>query len=411
MSDVGNWLLAAALGALFASLWQQTRVARLRERLRLAERDHGRVQAAEDAATDLRVEIVRLEAAREADTERLAWIHTADEQLRASFQQLANTALEQQGERLSTSAQESVAPLVAGVERTLGELAREVRTLESQRQEAYTGLHKEIALLREAHRQLRDSASGLASALRSPNTSGRWGEIQLRRVVEMAGMVARVDFTEQPVLDRLRPDMVIHLPDGAAIPVDAKAPLKAFLAAAEARSDPERRKRLDTHVRDLRARITELGGKAYWKQLEHSADFVVMFLPNDASLAAAFERDPDLLDYAIRQRVLPATPVTLIALLKTVAYGWQQHHVAKNARTIAMLGEELHGRLQRFVRHLEATGQGLQSAVDAFNQSVGALERRVLPAARRLREAGALVEDVADIQPIASRPRTLRDVD
>ena len=405
------WLVAVAIGGGLAGLWQQARVVRLRERLNAAERDLASARTAEADAAALRVEVAQLHATRDADAERLAWIHTADEQLRGSFQNLASSVLEQHGERLEHRAHARVAPLVTGLEKTLDSLGHEVRTLETSRQEAYAGLHKEIALLRDAHRQLRDSAGGLAAALRSPNVRGRWGEVQLRRVVEIAGMVEHVDFSNQPQLDALRPDMVVHLPDGAAIPVDAKAPMAAFLAAAEAETAQQRRTQLDAHTRALRARIVELGSKAYWRHLEHSADFVVMFLPNDASLATVFERDPDLFDFAVRHRVLPATPITLIALLKTVAYGWQQHHVAKNARVIAGLGEELHERLGRFVSHLQGTGQGLESAVRAFNRSVGSLERRVVPAARRLREAGALATDLDPVEPVATSPRKLRDAE
>lgn len=371
------WLFGFAVGAAVSWLWQATRLARIGERLRSTE-------------------------------ERLAWIHTAEEQLRTSFRELAGEALERNGERFAARSAEQVERAVADVARTLDGLGGEVRALERAREGAYAGMQREIALLRDAHQRLRDTAGDLAEALRAPAARGRWGEVQLRRVVEMAGLAEHVDFVEQVTTgDGQRPDMVIQLPGDAILPVDAKAPLGAFLDAAEARDERARERCLDAHLRAVRARIAELSGRAYWRAFERAPDFVVMFVPNDAALAAAFARDPTLLDFALGRRVLPATPVTLLALLKSVAVGWQQQRVADNARTIAAQGTELFARLGTFLEHLQRLGRGLDGAVAAFNQSVGSLERRVMPAVRRLQAAGTHADPAPEVEPVERAARRL----
>ncbi|RMH23387.1 MAG: DNA recombination protein RmuC [Acidobacteria bacterium] len=399
------FVLGFAAGALLVALWLGGRSARLGERLRLLG---DRLRGAEEAMRErdaLRLELARLEAVRQADAERASWMEETTETLRDGFRSLAGEALETGAEQLAARSGETLAAAVAPVERSLAELRAQVRELELARRGAHAGLEREIALLRDAHRELRATAGRLASALRSPNVRGRWGEVQLRRVVEMAGLVEHVDFVEKPTVGGLRPDLVVHLPGGAVLPVDAKTPLHAFLEAADEKDDKARRRRLEAHRKALRQRIAELGQRAYWRQLERAPDFVVMFVPNDAALAAAFASDPELLDFAHAHRVLPATPVTLLALLKSVAYGWREQRVAHNARAIADLGRELHERLARFAGHLDKLGRGLDGSVAAFNRAVGALERRVMPAARRLGEAGATAADLPAVETVERRTR------
>ena len=401
------FLLGAVLGALLLWLWGLARVAVLRERL-----EQSRRQQAEDderAAENerLKIELATLEARHAADADRLAWIHTADEQLRASFQALAGEALQQSSQSLLERSGEQLRHLVEPVEKALGDLGSQVREIEKERHGAYEGLKQEIHLLRDAHGALRSTAAGLKQALQSSTVRGRWGEVQLRRVVEMAGLIEHVDFTEQPTVEGLRPDLIVHLPRGGVLPIDAKTPMNAFLEAAETDDPATRRALMDAHLKALKQRTAELGQRRYWDQFDNAPDVVVMFVPNEANLGSAFERDPEFLDFALRHRVLPATPVTLLALLKSVSYGWQQHRVAENARGIAHGGRELHSRLVVFLDHLRRLGKSLETATATYNQAVGSLERRVLPSARRLEEAGAAVEQVSEPEPVSVGVRSL----
>ncbi len=404
--DLLPFLLGAVLGALVSWLWSRGRTAVLRERLEQSTR---RLADAEAAGIDnerLRIELATLEARRAADAERLAWIHTADEQLRTTFQALAGETLQQSSDDLLGRSREQLHHLVEPALKALDALGTQVREVEKDRRGAYDGLKQEIHLLRDAQVALHSTTVGLEQALKSSGVRGRWGEVQLRRVIEMAGLVEHVDFTEQPTAEGLRPDLIVHLPRGGVLPVDAKAPMKAYLESAEATDDAVRRSHLEAHLKALRQRTVELGQRRYWDQFDSTPDFVVMFVPNEASLGAAFERDPDFLDFALRHRVLPATPVTLLALLKSVTYGWQQHRVAENARGIATAGRELHHRLLRFLDHLSRLGKSLETATTTYNQAVGSLERRVLPSARRLEDAGAAVDEIVEPEPVSTGVRS-----
>ena len=382
-------------------LWGRGRLVVLGERLEQSIRQQSEGQARLAENERLKIELATLQAQHSADADRLAWIHTADEQLRASFQALAGEALQQSSQSLLDRSGEQLHHLVAPVTKALDAIGSQVREIEKERHGAYEGLKQEIHLLRDAHGALRSTTVGLKQALQSSAVRGRWGEIQLRRVVEMAGLVEHVDFTEQPTIEALRPDLIVHLSRGGVLPIDAKAPMKAFLDAAEADDDAARRVLMNAHLKALKQRTAELGQRRYWDQFESAPDFVVMFVPNEASLGGAFERDPDFLDFALRHRVLPATPVTLLALLKSVSYGWQQHRVAENARGIATAGRELHTRLIPFLDHLSRLGKSLETATVTYNQAVGSLERRVLPSARRLEEAGAAVEEISEPEPVS----------
>jgi DNA recombination protein RmuC len=266
--------------------------------------------------------------------------------------------------------------------------------LELERQKAYSQLSEQVHQLNESQEKLQLETRNLVTALRSPATRGRWGEMQLRRVVEMAGMLEHCDFEEQvsaQALDGpLRPDLVVRLPGAKQVVVDAKVPLQAFLDANEAVDDESRRSHLQAHARQLRAHVDSLSKKAYWQQFANSPEFVVAFVPGDPLLAAALEHDASLLEHAVANHVLLATPTTLIALLRAVAYGWQSDALAENAREVQQIGRELYRRLAKFGDHMGRTGKSLRSAVNAYNQAVGSLEHSVLPQARRFHELGVI---------------------
>jgi DNA recombination protein RmuC len=270
----------------------------------------------------------------------------------------------------------------------LARLDAKLGTLERDRQHARGALDEHL-------RALGAETRALAAALRQPHTRGRWGELQLRRVVELAGMTAHCDFVEQRSVASedgglLRPDLIVRLPGGKQVIVDAKAPLHAFLDAHEARDEAARTSALAAHARLLREHLRRLSSKAYWDQLDAAPDFVLLFLPGEHFWNAALEADPSLLETGVRQSVLVATPMTLIALLRAIAYGWQQERVAEDARAVAQLGRDLHRRLEVFAQHLEKVGRGLRTAVGAYNGAVGSFEQRVLPRARRLAEHGVV---------------------
>jgi len=251
-----------------------------------------------------------------------------------------------------------------------------------------------VRQLSETQQRLQSETRNLVTALRAPATRGRWGELQLRRVVELAGMLEHCDFDEQVTVTgdegRVRPDMIVHLPGARCVVVDAKVPLQAFLDATESVDDEARRTHFVSHARQLRTHVDSLAKKAYWEQFETSPEFVVAFVPGDPLLSAALEHDPTLFEHALASHVVLATPTNLIAILRTVAAGWQQETMADKAREVQQLGRELYKRLATFGDHLARTGKGLASAVDAYNKAVGSLEKSVMPQARRFNELGVV---------------------
>jgi DNA recombination protein RmuC len=369
--------------------------------------------------------LTQLQAERKADQSRLLWIQEAEIKLREAFEALAARSLQSTSDELLKRAKEQtefligqirgdlttnkaelqgiVEPLKSG----LKSLDTNVRELEQKREGAYRSLEEQMRELGRTHSSLQNTTLTLAQALKSQTARGRWGEIQLRRVVELANMVNHVDFTEQASADVGRPDMIIHLSNQGILPVDSKIPLNAYLEAVEAGDETSRRIKLTEHAKAMQARIRELCQRKYWDQFPYSPEFVVMFVPNEACLSAAFETDPSLLDYAIEQHVLIASPVTLLALLKAVAFGWQQTQIAESARVIANQGRELYQRMVTFVEHLAALGKSINRTCEDYNKAVASFEHRLFPAARRLQETGLSetnMELPEEIDTIAIQP-------
>ena len=396
---IGLALLAAlAGGVLLGALLMQVRGARRIEQLR--------VQLATASA--------RLEASTLQESDRLNLLEQSETRLRAAFDTLAGETLRTNSELFLRLAREAlgrdqavaqgalrerevaIAQLVEPLRAALARTEAQVQALERERREAFATLRTQIETLSGGQAQLSRETRNLVTALRRPEVRGRWGELTLRRLVELAGLTEHCDFTEQlrvtSEAGALRPDLVVHMPDARDLVIDAKTPFDAYLAALEAPTEEERAQALKRHASQVEARVRELASKSYWSQFERSPEFAVLFLPGDQFLSAALAERPELIENALGQGVIITTPSTLIALLKTVAYGWRQSEVAHNAAVIRDLGQELYRRLASFDGHLGRMGQRLASAVEAYNAAVGSLERHVLPQARRFTELGVTAD-------------------
>jgi DNA recombination protein RmuC len=338
-----------------------------------------------------------------------------------SFLELARATLESQQAAALASArtdldkrQLAIGELVAPVKTSLEKFELQIQGIEKSRIDAYATLTEQVRAMAEAQGVLRQETGNLVKALRAPQTRGRWGEMQLKRVVEMAGMLDHCDFFEQESTNteegRLRPDMIVKLPGGKNIVVDAKAPLAAYLDALEATDEEEKKRKLADHARQVRDHLKKLGQKAYWEQFQPSPDFVVLFLPGEMFYSAALEADPSLIEAGVDARVILATPTTLIALLRAVAYGWTQQALTENAERISQLGRELYDRIATVAEHWGRVGKNLGEAVNAYNESVASMERRVLVSARKFRDLKVAGDDkeIRDLNPVEALPREVQ---
>jgi DNA recombination protein RmuC len=401
---VGCALAAALIGYLLGTL----RAARRAESLRVD------LEAA-------RARIAGEEQQRARDAEML---RQSEAQVRLAIESASRAALNANSETFLQLAREVFGTDHARASATLKEREEAIRQLveplklalarqeemERERRSDTGKLSGQIESLVKVQDLLQRETRNLSTALRRPEVRGRWGEITLRRVVELAGMSEHCDFAEQAQVSgesgALRPDLLVRMPDSRSIVVDAKTPLDAYLAAVEAPDDDARHEALSRHARQVEERVRELGRKSYWEQFEHSPEFAVLFLPGDQFLSAALAEKPELIDAALKQRIIVTTPSTLMALLKVIAYGWRQSRVTENAREIRELGQDLHKRLGVFVGHLQKVGRSFGSAIDAFNSAVGSMERNVLPQARKFTELGATSD--APIEPVDQLEKGVR---
>lgn len=431
-------IISVLLGGVLAWLALRARSAVLRERVSTLDRSLAVVQeelrTVNSNNSDLKAEVAGLNSTlqeeRKTSIEKLQLLNSASGELRHAFQALAADALSSNNESFLQLArtrldkyqaeakgdlearQKAVEALVTPIKESLNKVDAQIRTIENERSEAYGTLTQQVRSLISTQEQLRGETGNLVKALRTPAVRGRWGEIQLKRVVEMAGMLSYCDFEEQVSVNtidgRLRPDLVVKLPGGKSIVVDAKTPLQAYLDAVETTDDEVRKAKLLEHAQQVRGHMAKLGSKVYFDQFQPTPEFVFMFLPGESFFSAALEQDPGLIEYGVNQGVIPASPTTLIALLKAVAYGWNQEKIAENAQKISELGKELYERLRIFATHLGAVGKDLDRAVDSYNKAVGSLESRVLVSARRFPELGAAsVLEMPEPAQIETTSRTL----
>lgn len=383
-------VIAAILGALIGHLRAQRRITDLHvENAALT----ARLAAAEASAAE-KTQI--LQAAREelanafTSLSREALRHNSDEFLKLAQENLKQFQVQAQGDL--TQKEKAIENLLSPIKEALTKTEQQIHVIEKERKEAYGAINRHLETMAQTQQMLHGETKNLVNALRRPEVRGQWGELTLRRLAELSGMIEHCDFDTQAHRQTddgaIRPDMVIRLPGRRAIVVDAKTPLDAYLTVMESTDDETAKQGLKKHAQNVRARVKELSAKSYWTQFDESPDFVVLFIPGDQFLSSALDVDRTLLEDALGQKVILATPTSLIALLRAVAYGWQQEKITENAEQIRSIGAELYKRLATMSSHFAKMGKQLRGAVDSYNQTLGSLERSVLPGARRLTELG-----------------------
>lgn len=393
---------SAALAALIVWLVFQARSAALAERARLAAES---LTKAEGELASLRSRATELEKQSAAAAEKISAFNEARERLTVEFKALASDALTRNSDEFLKRAGDS---LVKPIRESLDKVDTKIIALENARKEAYGSLSEQLKGLATTSATLQAETTKLSRSLRSTSTAGRWGELQLQRVVELAGMVENVDFIQQEAAGDVRPDMIIRLPGGKSIAVDAKAPMQAFLEALEASDENIRKAKFIEHARVVRGHIDALGAKSYWKNIQPSPEFVVLFIPGEAFYSAALRYEPDLFERGTSVGVILASPATLIALLKAAAYGWKQEALSKNADEIRKLGLELHERVAAVAKNMDDLGQRLRQSVDAYNSTVYQTESQLLVTGRKLEKLGAGSEKkIVEPRLVDETPRSL----
>lgn len=448
MSGVVILIAAACFAAGFFMAWFWTRASSQNQRLEL-ERQSASQQGATEQLKKQSVELqqtvqtlqarveqeqkLRAAADKEVEGQRAnisdqrRLLEEAEKKLKEAFQSLASEALQASNRQFMDLARASfdslqkeasgdleqrkvaIGGMVEPLEKAVNELRAEVSKIESARQEAYGSLRTEVQQLATTSKELRLETGSLVSSLKQPQVKGKWGELTLRRAVELAGMSPHCDFVEQLSVDseegRLRPDLIVHLPGGTQIVIDAKVPLHASFMVLNTRSDEEYREAMLLHASLVRNHINSLSAKEYWKQFKITPEFVVLFVPGESFFSAALEHDRTLIEDAIEKRVVLASPTTLIALLRAIAYGWKQQLVAENAEKIKDLGKELFGRILKFAEHLSEVQKGLERANKAYNSAVSSFDSRLVPSVRKFNELGVGDTTVPDIDPVETSPR------
>lgn len=409
-------------------------VIELRQQVLMKDSELIEVRKELDSERQTRVEaLIRLEEARKGFEEQKGLIEVMKTEMTDTFNALSSAALKSSSEDFLRLASESLGKVAAETKGKLGEhqaaldgmikplyesLKRydeQVRNMEEKRHKAYGSLEEQLRTMALTQENLQKETSNLVSALRRPEVRGRWGEMQLRRVAELSGMSMHCDFTEQQSVDtekgRIRPDMVVHLPSEREIVVDSKVSLDAYLDAAAAATDDDRKARLERHAQQVRTHMNRLGSKEYWGQFKQSPEFVVLFIPGESFLSAALDVDNALLEDGIQKRVIIATPTTFIAVLRAIAYGWRQEQITKNAQQISMLGKELYERMATLTKYLDEMGSAMNRSVSAYNKMIGSLESRVLPSVRKFRELGVSgSEEIPVLEQIDHKTRNLNFV-
>ncbi len=401
-------LLAVISGALGVYFYLAGKLARLRNEYAQLETElgHERMRALEKQAALEQLNSQLKDTFNAMATEAL---NSNNEQfLRLAKESLGQFHIKAEGEL--EKREKAVENLVKPIRDALEKTEKQVERMESGRQQAHGALTKHLETMAESHRLLQSETRNLVQALRRPEVRGQWGELTLKRLAELAGMVEHCDFQEQASVQtdngQQRPDMIVRMPDKREIIVDAKTPLDAYLSAVEAVNDEERKTRLQQHARNVRARIKELSSKSYWQQFRHSPDFVVLFIPGDQFLSAALDVDHTLIEDALSQNVILATPTSFVALLRAIAYGWRQEVLAENAEVIREVGQDLYGRLATFAEHLSRLGRSLDSSVSAYNKAISSYDSRILPGAKKFTELGVTArKEPPRLEPIERSAR------